>query len=249
MQAHRIPLSAILVLFAAAAASAQTPAQRTISVNGNAEVRVAPDEAILSIGVETDSIDIERARAENDRRIRAVAQAARRQGVAAEHVKTDFLDIQPRYRDSETRRDLLGYFARRSLVITVRDLTKFEAVLSGALAAGANYVHGIEFRTTELRRHRDAARRLALIAAREKAEAMTAALNVALGAPITIQEAYGGWWSPYSSWWGPRYGGMMTQNAVQDSGSRGGSGDDAVVPGQIAVSANVTVVFELAGRR
>lgn len=249
MQAPRILLSTIVLAFAAGAASAQTPAPRTISVNGNAEIRVVPDEVILSVGVETDAMDIARVKAENDSRIKAVVQAARNQGVAAEHVKTDFLDIQPRYRDYETRREFLGYLARRSLVITVRDMSKFESVLSGVLAAGANYVHGIEFRTTELRKHRDAARRLALIAAREKAEAMASALNATIGSPMTIQEGYGGWWSPYSSWWGPRYGGMMAQNVVQDSGGRGAAGDDAVVPGQISVTANVTVAFELGGRK
>ena len=113
------------------------------------------------------------------------------------------------------------------------------------LTAGANYVHGIDFRTTELRKHRDAARALALVAAREKAEAMAATLNVPLGAPQNIQEGYSGWWSPYTSWWGQRSGGMMTQNSVQYSDGRGAASEDALSPGQISVSANVSVTFEL----
>ena len=246
----RVVLPALLLASVTTAVSAQTTAPpRTISVSGNAEVRVAPNEAILSVGVETDSKEIAVARSENDRRVKAITDAARGQGIAPELVKTDFLDIQPRYSDYSTRRDFLGYFARRSLVITIRDVSKFESIMTAVLAAGANYVHGIDFRTTELRRHRDEARRLALVAAREKAQAMANTANVSVGDPLTIQEGYSGWWSPHSSWWGPRYGGGAAQNVVQENGGRGAGADDALVPGQISVTASVNVTFEVAPRR
>lgn len=237
------PVAALFVMLIAAPSSAQTTPSRSIAVSGTAEVRVPPNEVILTVGVETDSLDITKARAENDRRVKAIVEAVRGHAVSAEHVKTDFLDIQPRYTDS-ARREFLGYFARRTLVITLRDVSKFEPLLSSVLTAGANYVHGIDFRTTELRKHRDAARALALTAAREKADAMAATLDVRLGAPANINEGHSGWWSPYSSWWGPRGGGMMAQNAIQMPDGRGGS-DDVLVPGLISVSANVSVTFEL----
>jgi uncharacterized protein len=249
MSAAPVFLSAVLMVRVAAAASAQTVPPRTISVSGNAEIRVAPDEVILSVGVETDSKDIAVARSENDTRVKAITQAVRTQGVAAEHVKTDFLDLQPHYREYENRREFLGYFARRSLVITIRDVSMFEPIMSAVLAAGANYVHGIDFRTTELRKHRDEVRRLALIAAREKAEAMAAAMKVSVGDAMSIQEGYSGWWSPYSSWWGSGYGGQMAQNVVQEPGGRGAGADDALVPGQISVTASVNVTFELGRAR
>jgi uncharacterized protein len=244
---HNI-LLVLAVCSAVVPASAQSTVQRTIMVNGQAEIRVAPDEVLLSVGVETDNTDIVRARSDNDARIKAIVAAATKQGIRAEHVKTEFLDIQPRYREENERRIFLGYFARRSLTITLRDPAKFEALLSDVLTAGANYVHGIDFRTTELRKHRDDARRQAIQAAREKAADMAAALSVSLGAPVNISEQYSGWWSPYSSWWGNRGGGMMFQNVMQDR--RGaGTGDDTLVPGQISVSATVSVTFELASVR
>ena len=243
-------LVSVLALATVSPAAAQTPSPRTISVNGNAEVRVAPNEVILSVGVETSDLDIARARAENDRRVKAIVEAAAANGVAAAHVKNEFLDIQPRYKDDYARREFLGYFARRSLVITLRDVSKFEGLLSAVLTAGANYVHGIEFRTTELRTHRDAARALALTAAREKAEAMAGTLGLTLGPAQTIQEGYSGWWSPYSSWWGSRNGSMIAQNVIQEGGrSRGEPGEGVLAPGQISVSSNVSVTFELGPRR
>ena len=240
----------VLALVAGSPAAAQAPPARTISVNGNAEVRVAPNEVILTVGVDTTDLDIARARAENDSRVKAIVAAAAANGVAAAQVKSDFLDIQPRYKDDYARRDFLGYFARRSLAITLRDVSKFEGLLSSVLTAGANYVHGIEFRTTDLRTHRDAARAAALTAAREKAEAMAGTLGLTLGPAQSIQEGYSGWWSPYSSWWGSRNGGTTAQNVIQESGrSRGGPGEDVLAPGQISVSSSVSVTFELGPRR
>jgi uncharacterized protein YggE len=245
---HPIPLVALTLLTVPAPISAQAPIQRTITVNGQAEIKVAPDEVLLSVGIETDNVDIARARADNDARVKAVVAAATAQGVPADHIKTEFLDIQPRYREEYERRTFLGYFARRSLAITLRDPSRFEALLSAVLTAGANYVHGIDFRTTQLRKHRDDARRQAIQAAREKAADMAAALNVGLGAPVNLSEQYSGWWSPYSSWWGGRGGAMMYQNVIQDRRASGAS-DDALVPGQISVSAAVSVTFELASDR
>jgi uncharacterized protein len=242
-----LTLALTLSATAAAAAAAQAPT-RTITVNGQAEIKVAPDEVFLTIGVETNNIDIARARAENDTRVKAIVDAAARLGVRAEHVKTEFLDIQPRYKDDYDRRTFLGYFARRSLSITLRDVASFESVLSSVLNAGANYVHGIDFRTTELRKHRDAARAAAIKAAREKAADMAAALEVTIGAPVNVSEGQSGWWSPYSSWWGGRGGGQMLQNVMLDRGSPGGA-EDALVPRQISVSATVSVTFELGAGR
>ena len=233
----------LMVAATAAPAYGQTK-ERTITVNGQAEIRVAPNEVLLTVGVETNNMDIARARTENDEKIRAIVAAATGAGVGREHVKTEFLDIQPRYRDEYDRRTFLGYFARRSLSITLRDVERFESLLTAVLTAGANYIHGVDFRTTELRKHRDAARASAIRAAREKAADMAAALGVQVGAPVNVQEGYAGWYSPYSSWWGGRGGGMALQNVVQERRASGGA-DDSLVPGQISVTATVTVTFEL----
>jgi uncharacterized protein YggE len=243
MPAPSIAAIALVVLTLAQPAFAQAPF-RTITVNGQAEVKVKPDEVIITLGVETENLDIAKARAENDARVRAVVAAATAQGLRNEDVRSEFLDVQPRYKDAYDVRTFLGYFARRSLSITLKDTARFEGLISAVLTAGANYIHGIEFRTTELRRHRDEARALALRAAQEKARDMTAAMNVRVGAPVTIQEGQSGWWSPYSSWWGGRYGGQMVQNVMQDRGG-GGSSSDVLVPGQISVTANVSVTFQL----
>jgi uncharacterized protein YggE len=131
-------------------------------------------------------------------------------------------------------------------VITLRDLTKFESLLGDALGAGANYVHGIEFRTTELRSYKDQARALAVQAAQEKAEALAEELGQKLGEPTTIEEVQAGWASSYGARWGLPWNSVVAQNVVQELGGGVPLGQGSLAPGQISVNAKVAVSFELA---
>lgn len=233
-----------LVVPACPPASVQTEAP-TIKVTGEAEVRVVPDEVLVTLGVETSGLDLEAVRRDNDALTKKVIAVAQAQGVKTEHIQTEYLNAEPRFRDSYERREFLGYVVRRSLVITLKDIAKFEDLLTGELAAGVNYIHGIEFRTTELRKQRDAARALAVKAAKEKAAAMAGELGQKIGEPRTITEEQSSYWSWYSSWWGSRWGGAMTQNVVQNAAGSAPAGYETVAPGQIAVTARVSVTFDL----
>jgi hypothetical protein len=230
----------------ASAAQPATSETRRVAVSGEAEVRVVPDEVILTFGVETWDKNMEIARAKNDAIVKRVLALTEEMGIAGEHVKTDYVSIEPRYQPGYYEEsDFVGFFVQKNIVITLRDLQKFEDLLAGALDAGANYVHGIEFRTTDLRQHRDEARALAIEAAREKAVALAGELGQQVGEPLLIQEEQAGWWSGYNAWWGANWGGGMSQNTIQEIGGVSVLADSSVAPGQIAVKARVSVTFEI----
>lgn len=238
-------------LLMALAATSSLPALeaeegRTITVRGAAEIRVVPDEVVVTVGVESFQLELKGSKSENDRVTTAVIEAATSHGIEPEHVRTDFLSIEPRYDDRYDRaHELVGYVVRRSVAVTVRDVSEFEDLLSEMLAAGANYVHGVDFRTTELRKHRDEARARAIEAAREKAEDLAGQLGQGIGRPLSIDEGYAGWYSSYGSWWGSRWPGGAMQNVVQNVPSSAPAPDGPTAPGQISVSATINVTFEL----
>ena len=238
-------LAVVIALFALASPQGAAPAPpRLITVSGSGEVRVPPDEIVLTLGVETSSRELDAARADNDRRVEAMLKAAQSRGIGSEHLKTDYLHIEPRYRNDYAKTEFLGYFVRKTLVVTLRDVRAFEALLSTLLQAGATHVHDVQFQTTELRKHRDAARSMAVKAAREKAEALARDLGQQIGPPQTINET-GAWhWAFSRSWWGGRWESGATQNVVQSAGSAG-QADSALAPGLISVSAQVSVSFTL----
>ena len=228
----------------ALAAGSNSPA--LINVTGEAEIKVAPDEVILTLGVETVSQDLAQAKSQNDGIVSRAMEVATGHGVEQKHIQTDYVNIEPRYRYNDREDRFLGYFVRKNMVITLRKLTEFESLLTGMLEDGVNHVHGIEFRTTELRKHRDRARVLALHAAREKAEAMAAELGRKIGSPRNITEQYNAWRSGYGGWWGGGRRGAMSQNVMQTvGGGLSSDGSATLAPGQIAVTATVSVSFEL----
>ena len=250
-------LMAVCSPLAPASAVADELRPREITTTGQAEVRVVPDEVILTLGIETMDKGLAEAKRQNDERTRAILALAEKFGIKPEKTQTDHFDIEPQYKDGNPFADgndqqvnLRGYFVRKTVVFTLRDVSKIDALVTAALEAGANYVHGIEFRTTELRKHRDAARAMAVRAAREKAAALAAELDQGVGQPRTINEGYAGWqyWGG-SGYWGSRgYGGYAGYNNVQNSISSAGDArvsDDGIALGQISVSASVTVTFDL----
>lgn len=215
------------------------PVDRSITVNGDAEVRIAPDQVQLMLGVVTVDKNVSKAKTANDERVAKTLAVLQKGGVAAKDLQTDQLSIEPVSDSGYSRvRDPDGYQVRRSIVVMLRDVTKFEALLTSVIEAGANQVDGISFQTSELRKHRDAARAMALKAAKEKAEAMAKEYGLKVGKARSISES--------SSWWGSpvmRAGGFA-QNMVQNVGG-GGEPSDTFAAGMISVRATVNVAFDL----
>lgn len=236
-----IPASASLNL-----ASLETSEEsRLVTVTGDAEVRVTPDEVIITLGVETDDRDLTEAKRQNDVIVDEVIDLAQAMGIDTKHVQTDFIDMEPMYDYSGSGgRRLEGYKVRKTIVVRLTEVSQFEAFLSGALQRGVNHVHNVEFRTTELREYRDQARALAIQAAKEKAEALAGELGQNIGEPVLIQEERNDWKSWYGFGWG-RNGGGQFQNVIMDMSSGTVALGSGIAPGQITITAQVSVSFKL----
>jgi len=230
----------ILILLAAAGSAVAQP--QTINVTGDAELKVAPDQAVLSLGVEVHSKLFDEARQENDRRIRAVRAAVARLEVDDKDVQTDFIQVGIVYENDGVTPKFFN--TQKSIVIVLHDVSKMEAVLSSALDAGATHVHSIDFQTTHLREYRDQARALAVKAAGEKARDMAAVAGLKTAGPIGISGADYGARSWYGNWWGNQRSGM-SQNVYQQNGMSGGAVQGTVAPGRISVTATVAMTFRL----
>lgn len=215
----------------------------TISVSGTAEIKVAPDEAVLSVGIETRDPVLLNAQKENDERATRALKFLREQGVAEADIRTDYVHIETYYDHNKSRTTVDGYHARKGMEVRIRKLEKFETILSGLLANGVNRIGGVSFHTSELRKHRDHARQLAVRAAREKADALASELGARRGKVHQITEnSGGGYWNGMSSWSNRIVSQNVSYNAA---GPTGDSAEGAVSLGQISVSAAVQVTFLL----
>ena len=242
MKTRLILALAVTALSALPAFSQQSQPPPQISVSGSAEVKVAPDEIYLRLGVETRDANLEVAKKQNDERVARALAFLKSKGVADKDVQTDFISIEPGYDDRSSWKVEM-YVVRKSIEVKLKDIKGFEAILAGLLTSGVNNVHGMELRTSELRKHRDTARAMAIKAAREKADALAAELGVKRGKVYAVNaNEWGGWWSSAGGW-GRGYSGGLHQNAMQNAGAPAETAEGTLSVGQISVSASVQVSF------
>jgi len=249
----RYPLLVALLVpafFACVARAAENePPPRLINTTGEATVYVKPDEVIVNLGVETFHRNLDESKSMNDAASKKLLAAVRDVGVEDKHVQTDVMQVQIDYPDGGAKNGIDGYICRRSYAVTLKDTAKFEKLIDAALKNGANNLMGFEFKTTELRKHRDQARKLAIKAAKEKAIALADELGMSVTTPRTINEGGGGYYGYTGSYWGwggGWRGGNFSQNAIQQAPSGGGEGGETLPLGQIAVRAQVSVSFDMA---
>ena len=243
-------LTTLLMACMASTLAAQQPPsvdQPKITVTGEALVYAKPDKIVLNFGIETRDNQLVTAKQKNAAIWKKAAAALKEGGVPNKDVQTDYLSIEPRYRNYNEIDEPIGYVARNMFVVTLSDPAKVEGLIADMLAVGVNHVNGVEFQTTEFKRHRESARELALKAAREKAEKMAAVLGCSVGEPLAINESYGGGSWYFSSWSGWGYGRSsgMSQNVIQDTRGSGGEEPQGMALGKISIRAGVSVTFAL----
>jgi len=201
-----------------------------ITVTGEGRVEARPDMAVISLGVTTEAKTAAGAMAGNSAQLGAVLATLKSAGIADRDLQTSGLSLNPNWnRRSETGPVIQGYIASNQLTARVRDLTILGAVLDAAITDGANTLNGVSFGLANDDDLRDEARKRAVADARHKAELLSKAAGVTLGAVVSISENGGGG--------GPaplfRKSAAMMAEAVP------------VAEGEVSLSASVTLVWAL----
>jgi uncharacterized protein YggE len=180
----------LFVLFVAALALVPAQAaEKLVTVTGEATVAVAPDTAMIRLGVSTQEKTAREASEANAKQMTAVLAAIKDTGVADRDIQTSRLSLQPQYdpNKSGTAR-LTGFQASNQVTVRIRDIDKLPTVLDRAITAGANEMSGIEFVVSEQSKLLDQARDDAIADARRKAELYAKAAGAKLGRVVSITE-------------------------------------------------------------
>jgi uncharacterized protein len=160
---------------------------RIISVTGSAEIKVAPDEVSLTLGVDSHDKDLAVAKVDNDKRIKKLLNLAHSAGVDPKNIQTSALSMGPEYSDEKIPK-LLGYQVSQTVTMTLTDLSKYEDLMTNSLRAGVNRVDGINFFVADPKKYKEEARLKAVQVAREKAVAMAGQLGQTVGKPWEVTE-------------------------------------------------------------
>ena len=225
-----LTLSAALAMPMAGPAAAQTAVQTivpTITVTGTGTVQAPPDLATLMIGVTTQGDTAAVALASNSKAVEAVITRLTAGGIEARDMQTSNLSINPNWTnfDGSSSPTISGYVATNLLTVRLRDLAGLGNVLDAAVADGANTLNGLTFGLATPEPALNDARTAAVADARAKAELLVTAAGMKLGRIITITES--------RAWTDPQ---PMFRDAVSAP---------PVAGGELAMSANVTIQYEM----
>lgn len=184
-------LLAVTPALANTAAHAQeTKMPRTISLVGHADVKVAPDLAIVSVGVLKQAPTAAEALAANTAAMTAVMAALKSAGIAPKDIQTSNFMVAPRYDygDSSQPPKLTGYDVSNNVSVTVRKISELGSLLDTLVNAGSNQINGISFQVSQPDHALDEARKLATADAARKAKLYAMAMRLELGPVLSLSE-------------------------------------------------------------
>lgn len=170
---------------------------RTVTVSGAGSADVTPDIAYVTLGVTTDAKTAREALTQNNTQMQSLMTALASAGIASADIKTQGLQVFPRYNNNpnpptttqgETTNELVGFTASNTVEVTVRQINNLGQILDQAVTAGSNQIQGIRFDVKDPSQVMDQARQAAMQDAAHKAQQLATLSNAKLGVVITINE-------------------------------------------------------------
>ncbi len=203
-----------------------------VTVSGEGKVKVTPDQAFITVSIDTKgskAIDVKK---ENDIAVEKVLQFIKKMKIPKEDVITERVALNPNY-DYEKKKH--NYMANQTIIIKLKDLTKYDELSEGLIDNGVNRIDNVEFKSSKLETLQSEARKLAMKEAKLKAEDYVSVLGQKIGKALLINDNSQAYYPQ------PMYkGNMMAMDA-----SAGGEQRQTLAIGEIEITANVTVSFVL----
>lgn len=233
MKTGKLAVAIAATLAASAALAQQAPA--TLTLSATSEVQAAPDIAAIGAGVVTQALEAQTALSANSAQMVRVVAALKKAGIAERDIQTSGLNLQPQFRYEQNQPPVLtGFQASNRVQVTLRDVNATGRVIDALVKEGANQIDGPDFRVANPEPLLDRARTEAVKRARARADLYAAAAGLSVTRITAINEGFEQ--RPPM----PK-GRMMAMEASADAAP-------PVAPGEVALSATVTMEFELSPR-
>ena len=203
-----------------------------INVSGEGKIKTSPDQASITISQETKGAIAVNVKKENDAKIEAILKFIKKMNIAQSDYVTQRVSLNPNY-DYETKKQ--EYIALQTVSIFLRDLSKYDVLMSGLVENGVNKIDNVEFKSSKIVQLQSDARKLAIKDAKTKAEDYVSVLGQKVGKAFTI--------SDNTTNYNPQpvmYASMKITSMKDGSAPR-----ETLATGEIEVIINVSVSFVL----
>jgi uncharacterized protein YggE len=207
---------------------------RTLIVVGEGRVQTSPDIATANIGVTAVETSVVSATQQVSETMAAVIEALMQEGVAPEDIQTTSYSINlidgifgPQQPDDDQPP---RYQVTNSVQVTIRDIAAIGTTIDAAVEAGANQVFGVSFDLSNREERVLEAMEEAIENAEARAQHLADLTGTELGPIVSVSQVVGA--SPFFT-------------AAEAALGAGGAGPGPISPGQLEITTQVQVAYEL----
>jgi uncharacterized protein YggE len=209
----------------------KTTVVRQISVTGSTSIDIPPDHVTIKVSIVTIDKSYEVAYSSNTEKVKKTLVALDTIGIPLKDISTNYVSLSKKEAERDNNTPVfMGYEASNDIVIILRDLSKYDTLLSSIIKMGVNKIESVTFGISNEQEKRKEAQLQAIQAAKEKAEYLAQALNQKVCAPIRISETQVS--NPYN------YSSVSYASAAPVVPS-------SLIPSNITIKASVDVTFFL----
>ncbi len=216
--------------------------RRIISVMGEAESQIVPDQAIVSMAIEIKDKNLNIAQKKNDEiASQLIKFATGKLGIDSKLVQTSSINIMPVYNESNCQNNncptptLNHFLTSKGISIVLKDTKVLQDLIEKSLAIGVTRIENVEFTSSDLKNIEQQVQVVAAKNAKQKAAEIAKALGVEIGKPQRVTVNYS---SPIFATRSMKMASSMT-NVLSVAAP------ETIAVGQITVKGSVSVDFEI----
>ena len=206
----------------------------TIQVTAQGTVRVEPDIAYITLGVQSQSKTAEASQAANMEKMTALYQALEQLGIAERDYYTSQYNVNPDYTYTDNTQRVTGYTTTNMIEVTMRDLDQIGTLLDAAAKAGMNQAYSLKFGLENPDAAGLEALKTALSNADAKAKLMAETTGVQIVRMLSIKDSVVSTATPYNNY---RY---AAAEAAYDTAA-----SVPVSSGTMEVTMQASIVYEI----
>lgn len=221
----------LFMLFVTVSYAQETKQIPQINVSGEGKIKVVPDQAMLTVTVETKGNNAKEVKKINDEQMESVLKLLKKMNLPATDYKTQRVSLNPQY-DYEKKKNT--YNAQQTIEILLKDLSKYDELMGGIVENGINRIDNVVFQSSKLSQYQSEARKVAMKEAKLKAEDYVTVLGQKVGKALTITD------NTQTYYPQPVFATMRKMEMGDSAAPR-----ETLATGEITITANVSVNFIL----
>lgn len=203
-----------------------------VNVSGEGKVKVAPDQGIISLGVENTGKDAAEVKKANDIIIEKIIKFIKQNNIPQTDFQTTNVSL---YKNYDYEKKKYSYVASQTVTVILKDLKKYDGFMMGITDTGVTNIHGVEFKSSKMEVYEAEARKKAMLNAKQKALDYVSVLGgQKIGKAILITD------NSQTYYPQPMFKGAMRTEAMDAAAPR-----ETLAVGEIEINANVQVAFVL----